>query len=84
MKYRLLAFPVVLVALMSFAPVGPTEPQATQPSIDEWGRDRLAWTCEFEDEDDDGFDKICVYDCFGSRKEIKVDSFDDCPSSIRD
>ncbi|MBB4121883.1 hypothetical protein [Martelella radicis] len=84
MKYFMLAFPVALIALMSFAPAGPQKPQMAQPSLDEWGRDRLAWTCDFKEEDSDGFDKICAYDCAGWRKEIKVDRYDDCPSSIKE
>ncbi|AJY47596.1 hypothetical protein [Martelella endophytica] len=83
MNYRILAYPLALIALMSFAPAGLGEPQPARQSFAEWGGDRLAWTCDFKGEDSDGFDKICAYDCAGSRKEIKIDKFDHCPASIK-
>tara|TARA_B100000378_G_scaffold268738_1_gene256159 strand:- start:177 stop:386 length:210 start_codon:yes stop_codon:yes gene_type:complete len=69
---------------MSFAPDEPPALQGAQSPLSEWARGKLAFACEFKSEDDDGFDKICIYDCAGWPKEIKIDKFDDCPSSIRD
>ncbi|WP_281015396.1 hypothetical protein [Martelella mediterranea] len=43
---------------MSFAPAGPSGPQVERPSLEDWAQDKLAWTCEFSGENDDGFDKI--------------------------
>ncbi|QQM31444.1 hypothetical protein JET14_04540 [Martelella lutilitoris] len=84
MSYRIFLLPAFLVTLMSFAPAETQAPQGAQTSLGEWARGKLAFTCAFKSEDDDGFDKICIYDCAGWTKEIKVDTYDDCPSSIRD
>ncbi len=84
MKYRMLIIPIGMIGLMSFASAESPAPGGAQTPLSEWARGKLAFTCEFKREDDDGFDKICVYDCAGWSKEIKVDTYDDCPSSIRD
>ena len=71
----------IVIALVLFG-ITSAGSLAAQRSIVEEKPTRLALVCFFSDDAESGFNRVCYYDCGGSRAAITVKSTQICPLSI--
>ncbi len=68
---------ILVLAALALSPVGEIK---TETKTDT--QDQLALLCFSTGQEIDGLNKICYYDCAGSRAAITVSSIDLCPITI--